>query len=66
MVGASWEGYVIEQIRCLTIENWQFYYYRTLAGAETDLALISPLGKMTCIEIKYSLAPNLHVVFTKP
>jgi hypothetical protein len=38
---------------------WQFYFYRTQTGAETDLVLISPAGKMTCIEIKYATAPSL-------
>jgi len=57
LIGASWEGYVIEQIRRALDESWQYYYYRTVAGAETDLVLISPNGVMTCVEIKYSLAP---------
>lgn len=59
IVGASWEGYVIEQIHRAVTGLWQFYYYRTHAGAETDLVLIGPNGKMTCIEIKYTLAPTL-------
>lgn len=57
LIGASWEGYVIEQIRRALDESWQFYYYRTVAGAEADLVLISPNGVMTCVEIKYSTAP---------
>jgi uncharacterized protein len=57
LIGASWEGYVIEQIRRSLDESWQFYYYRTVAGAETDFLLISPNGVMTCVEIKYSTAP---------
>ena len=59
-IGASWEGYVIEQIyRCVTFRTWQFYYYRTQVGAEIDLILISPSGKMTCVEIKNSNTPKL-------
>jgi uncharacterized protein len=57
LIGASWEGYVIEQIRRALNDAWQFYYYRTVAGAEADLVLISPHGTMTCVEIKYSTAP---------
>ncbi len=57
LIGASWEGYVIEQIRREVGNAWQFYYYRTVAGAETDLVLISPNGIMTCVEIKYSVSP---------
>lgn len=59
IVGASWEGYVIEQIYRETNQDWQFYFYRTVAGAESDLVLISPNGTMTCIEIKYSTAPTV-------
>ena len=59
VVGASWEGYVIEQIYRETNQDWQFHYYRTVAGAEADLVLISPNGTMTCIEIKYSTAPSI-------
>lgn len=59
IVGASWEGYVIEQIYRETNQDWQFYFYRTVAGAESDLVLISPNGTMTCIEIKYTTAPNV-------
>ena len=60
LIGASWEGYVIEQIyRCLEFRTWGFYFYRTHAGAEVDLVLISPSGKMACIEIKNSNQPNL-------
>lgn len=63
LLGASWEGYVIEQIRRVAGETWQFYFYRTQTGAETDLVLISPAGKMTCIEIKYAVAPSLSKGF---
>ena len=64
LIGASWEGYVIEQIyRCLEYRTWSFYYYRTQVGAEVDLVLISPSGKMTCIEIKSSNNPALSKGF---
>lgn len=59
LLGASWEGYVIEQIRRVAGEAWQYYFYRTQTGAETDLVLISPAGKMTCVEIKYASSPSL-------
>jgi uncharacterized protein len=63
LIGASWEGYVIEQIRCALNSDWQFYYYRTVVGAEIDLVIISPHGNMTCIEIKYSSAPSVSKGF---
>ena len=63
LIGASWEGYVIEQVQRAVVGRWQFYYYRTQAGAEIDLILISPNGKMIAIEIKYSLTPSLSKGF---
>ena len=64
LIGASWEGYVIEQIyRCLEYRAWNFYYYRTQVGAEIDLVLISPSGTMTCIEIKNNNNPVLSKGF---
>ncbi|WP_421825686.1 ATP-binding protein [Larkinella sp.] len=57
IVGASWEGYVIEQIRRTLQTGWEFYYYRTHAGAEIDLLLVAPNGKKVAIEIKFSNAP---------
>ena len=64
LIGASWEGYVIEQIyRCVEYRTWNFYFYRTQAGAEIDLILISPNGKMTCIEIKSTNNPSLSKGF---
>lgn len=62
-VGASWEGYVIEQIMRATHRKWEYYFYRTQHGAESDLVLISPTGEMYCIEIKFSSAPVLSKGF---
>ncbi len=63
LIGSSWEGYVIEQIIRAVDASWQFFYYRTIAGAETDLVVISPNGTMTCIEIKYSSSPSISKGF---
>lgn len=59
VVGASWEGYVIEQIMRATHRKWEYYFYRTQHGAESDLVLVSPSGELYCIEIKFSSAPAL-------
>jgi uncharacterized protein len=56
-LGASWEGYVIEQIIREANEGSQFYFYRTSNGAEVDLVWITEKGKKIVIEIKYSVAP---------
>ncbi len=58
-IGSSWEGYVIEQIMRVTHRKWEYYFYRTQQGAEVDLVLINPSGKLFCIEIKFSAAPVL-------
>jgi hypothetical protein len=63
LIGASWEGYVIEQIRRLLGNDWQYFFYRTQAGAETDLVLISPAGEKLCVEIKYSNSPVISKGF---
>ena len=57
IVGQSWEGYVIEQIIREAPEFCEFFFYRTKNGAEIDLIVISPRGKMACLEIKFSVAP---------
>ncbi len=56
-VGASWEGFIIEQI--LQLANTpDCYYWRTHAGAELDLLVIKD-GKRIGFEVKYSEVPKL-------
>ncbi len=59
LAGASWEGYVIEQIRRATFNRWEYYFYRTQKGAETDLLLIAPNGKKIIVEIKLNNSPTV-------
>ena len=59
LAGASWEGYVIEEIKKCTFLSWEYYFYRTQKGAEADLLLIAPTGKKCLIEIKLSNAPSV-------
>ncbi len=59
LAGASWEGYVIEEIKRRTAQQWAYYFYRTQKGAEADLLLIAPNGKKCIIEIKLSNAPSV-------
>lgn len=59
LVGASWEGYVIEQIRRVAGEGWDFSFYRTQVGAEADLVIGTPGGRLACLEVEYSNAPRL-------
>jgi predicted AAA+ superfamily ATPase len=57
-LGASWEGYVIEQIILAAGPKWQYDFYRTQGGTETDLVLSQPGGRKILIEIKYSVNPT--------
>jgi len=56
-VGASWEGYVIQQIIAAAPKRIDAYFYRTQAGAECDLVLVHGNNVVACIEIKLSKAP---------
>ncbi len=56
-VGASWEAYVLEQIRQMKPLQTSLYFYRTHNGAEADLVLVKGITPLACIEIKYSNAP---------
>ncbi len=62
-VGASWEGFVIENILSAVPYRTQAFFYRTSAGAEIDLVLEMPTGERWAIEIKRSLAAHLSKGF---
>lgn len=62
-VGASWEGYVIEQVHQLKPAHIDLYYYRTHHGAECDLLLVNGLKPVMAIEIKHSSTPSLSKGF---
>ena len=63
IVGASWEGYVIEQIYQLKPAHLEMYYYRTHHGAECDLILVDRLKPVAAIEIKYATVPSISKGF---
>ncbi len=56
-VGASWEGYVIEQVLQI-IRPLEAYFWGTHNGAELDL-LFFHKGKRYGIEVKFSEAPEI-------
>jgi len=64
IVGASWEGYVVEQVSQLVKRKLEIYYYRTHHGTECDIVLVKRLKPFASIEIKYSSAPTLTKSFT--
>ena len=57
-LGASWEAYVIEQVRNLKPDNIDLYFYRTHAGAEMDLVFVKGLQPVATAEIKYTAVPK--------
>ena len=60
VVGASWEGFVIENILSCAPAHVQGFFYRTSGGAEVDLLLAWPGGELWAIEIKRSLSPKVE------
>jgi len=62
-LGASWEGFALEQVLALS-DDREVHFWRTHAGAELDL-LVSRGGRRYGFEFKYSDAPcmtkSLHV-----
>jgi predicted AAA+ superfamily ATPase len=63
VVGQSWECFVIENLLACAPEPVQGFYYRTSGGAEIDLLLSWPDGRLWAIEIKRSLSPKLEKGF---
>ena len=64
VVGASWEGFVIENFLSVVPYRTLASYYRTSAGAEVDLVLEFPgLTEKWAIEIKRGLSARLNKGF---
>jgi len=57
IAGASWEGFVIEQVTASLPSDSQIGFYRTAAGAELDLVIERGQRKIG-VEIKFSLSPK--------
>ena len=60
VAGASWEGFVIENLLAAAPPGTAAYFYRTQAGAEIDLVLELP-GECGpwAIEVKLGLTPSI-------
>ena len=60
VAGASWEGFVIENLLAAAPPGTAAGFYRTRAGAEIDLVLELPGGTATwAVEIKLGLTPGV-------
>ncbi len=58
VVGASWEGFAVENILSNVPMGVSGYYYRTGGGAEVDLLLEFPGGIRWAIEVKRTMKPR--------
>ena len=56
--GASWEGYVLEQVAS-AVPDAELSFYRSSGGAEIDL-LVRKGRSVTAIEMKASVSPKLE------
>ncbi|SEN40061.1 hypothetical protein SAMN05216436_115127 [bacterium A37T11] len=63
VVGASWEGFAIENLLSIINSGTTAWFYRTSAGAEIDLVLEIGQRERLAFEIKRSLAPTLSKGF---
>lgn len=61
--GASWEGFVSENIISRLSDKWRYSYYRTTTQVEIDLVLEGPDNQALAVEIKKSAAPALTKSF---
>ncbi len=59
VLGASWEGWVIEQILAAAPRGSRASFFRTASGNEIDLLLELPGGDLRAIEVKHSATPKL-------
>ncbi len=62
-LGASWEGFVVENIIQNLSDKWRYSYYRSSTQAEIDLVLETPVNEIWAVEVKRSAAPVLKKSF---
>ena len=58
VVGMSWEGFVIENLLAAAPDRTRATFYRTTAGAEIDLLLELPSGRLWAVEVKLGSSPK--------
>ncbi len=59
VVGASWEGFVVENLIGAAPDGTDAFFYRTRSGAEIDLLLLLPGQELWAVEVKRSSAPRV-------
>lgn len=60
IIGSSWEGYVINQICSVLGDRFEYFFYRTVDGAECDLLLTKNFTPVVCVEVKFTSAPRVN------
>ena len=65
VLGKSWEGFVIENIRSVLSSRAEVYFYKTVAGAEIDLVVRLSSTEILAIEVKYGVAPKISKHFNR-
>lgn len=60
IAGPSWEGFAIDNLLSFLPIGTESYFYRTARGAEIDLVLKVPDGRLIAIEIKRSSVPKVE------
>lgn len=63
VVGASWEGFVVETLIACAPAWTNAFFYRTATGNEIDLLLELSDGKLWAVEIKRGLSPKVEAGF---
>lgn len=58
-IGASWEGFVLENIIMALNTKWRYSYYRSSGQAEIDLVIETADRATWAVEVKRSVAPKL-------
>lgn len=65
--GASWEGFVVQQVRAWLRGRAELHYFRTRDGSELDLVITQNLRPKAAIEINITNTPTLskgsHLAF---
>lgn len=64
VVGASWEGFAIENLLIAAGDRVDASFYRARGGAEVDLVLSWRNGRRWVIEVRRTLTPKLRRGFT--
>ncbi|MFN0214512.1 MAG: ATP-binding protein [Saprospiraceae bacterium] len=57
-LGASWEGYVLQEIAGMLSPEDALYFYRTAAGTEADAVIVRGGEPRILLEIKHSATPT--------